>query len=93
MSVTHVTRIWTWHNFNIATYFQGGGTFFKVGGGGHSGGMSQNIFGGAQSVCRGSVATEGQGRRSIFRIGGGAKVRKMYLKNLLQNLQYNTLRA
>ena len=44
-----------------------------MGGGGHSGGMSQKIFflgGGAQSL-RGSVATEGQGRRSIFRIPGG----------------------
>ena len=30
------------------------------------------FWGGAQSL-RGSVATEGQGRRSIFRIGGGGK--------------------
>ena len=44
-----------------------GGTFFKVGG--HSGG----IFGGGAQFLRGSVATEGQGRRSIFRIGGGGK--------------------
>ena len=48
-----------------------GGTFFKVGG--HSGG----IFGGGAQSLRGSVATEGQGRRSIFRIGGGAKVIKI----------------
>ena len=71
--------------FPRRAHYRAGGTFFKVGG--HSGGMSQNILGGAQFL-RGSVATEGQGRQSIFRIGGGGqKLEKC------QNLQYNTLRA
>ena len=49
--------------------------------------------GGAQSL-RGSVATEGQGRRSIFRIGGGGGAKVIKMKKLCaQNLQYNTLRA
>ena len=46
--------------------------FSKWGGGGTVAERAKIFFlgGGAQSL-RGSVATEGQGRRSIFRIGGG----------------------
>ena len=59
--------------------------------GGHSGGIFFFFWGGAQSL-RGSVATEGQGRRCIFRIGGGGKSYKN-VKNCVRKICNITLCA
>ena len=60
----------------IQLLFRAGGTFFKVGG--HSGGMSQNIFWGARNLCEGAKrpsprehSDRGAGVSIHFSDGGG----------------------